>query len=109
VAVEGSRRARAETVSSRIDSNFNRLEVRMNVLRVAVVLVLVFVSLTTLGSAAQAGVEMTAVSSCAMDGARSGAASAILCVRYFCPIYPEFGCSCELVWCNGDYVCGEPR
>lgn len=33
------------------------------------------------------------------------------CVRFYCPIYPDYGCSCEWVWCEQSqtYECGEPR
>jgi hypothetical protein len=34
-----------------------------------------------------------------------------LCVRYYCPIYPD-GCSCQWVECpagSGSFVCGVPR
>jgi predicted RNA-binding Zn ribbon-like protein len=26
-----------------------------------------------------------------------------------CPIYPDIGCSCEWIFCNGAYICGRPR
>ena len=43
--------------------------------------------------------------------ADSGAQSvaALRCVQYFCPIYPDLGCSCEWVPCDGGEVCGVPR
>jgi hypothetical protein len=31
----------------------------------------------------------------------------VLCPQ--CPIYPDIGCSCEWVLCNGAYICGRPR
>lgn len=39
-----------------------------------------------------------------------GQTAALRCVQYFCPVYPEYGCSCEWVLCeDGSEVCGVPR
>ena len=31
----------------------------------------------------------------------------VLCPQ--CPIYPDIGCSCDWILCNGAYICGRPR
>jgi hypothetical protein len=32
----------------------------------------------------------------------------VACLFPRCPIYPDYGCSCEWVLCNGNYTCGIP-
>ena len=31
-----------------------------------------------------------------------------LCPMYNCPVYVDYGCSCEWVWCTDHYECGVP-
>jgi hypothetical protein len=27
---------------------------------------------------------------------------------FYCPIYPDIGCSCDWILCDGQYICGRP-